>query len=133
MSRGEIAPEPWASEMAAAGFLHPRTGVPSLARLAEAAGLGPSTVHRLLTGKGNRSIPDATTVMKLADALGIDPKVVAARLDVKPPAKGWAPPAGMELLESADLAVLEAVAKRLIAQRRKVIAAEAGQLAAAQQ
>lgn len=131
MARGELAPEPWASEMVAAGFVSPRTGAASLKQLAEAAGLGPSTVHRLLSDRGNRGTPDARTVTKLADALGLEAETVWARLGVEG-GRSTVPKTldvqGLDILETADWTAIETVARRLVSQRRRVIAAEAGKL-----
>ncbi|MFC9995661.1 helix-turn-helix domain-containing protein [Nocardia sp. NPDC127526] len=134
MARGELAPEPWASEMKAAGLVSPRTGEASIKQLAEAAGLGPSTVHRIVTGKNNTSTPGSDTITKLAAALGIEPETVYKRvggigaLPTKPKSLQVA---GMDILESADWAALEVLTKRLVAQRRRVIEAEARLVGAA--
>ncbi|KZM72288.1 helix-turn-helix domain-containing protein [Nocardia terpenica] len=131
MARGELAPEPWASEMKAAGLVSPRTGDPSIKQLAEASGLGPSTVHRIVTGKNNTSMPGASTITKLAEALNIEPETVYARLGGigKLPGKTKSlEVAGMDILESADWVALEIITKRLVAQRRRVIEAEAVRL-----
>ncbi|MGW4240996.1 hypothetical protein [Nocardia sp. NPDC004722] len=132
MARGELAPEPWASEMVAAGHVSPRTKLPSITQLAGAADLGPSTVHRLITGKGHQGQPEAATVTKLATALKIDPEVVYARLGGTGAFQRQKPKslevAGMDILEQGDWVVLEAVTKRLVHQRRRVIQAEAEKL-----
>jgi len=129
MAHGELAPEPWASEMIAAGCVSPRTKQASIQQLAGAAGLGASTVHRLLTGKGQQGQPKSRTVTKLAEALKIDAEIVYARLGGLGTFQNHKPKRlevpGMDILEPADMAVLETVATRLVAQRRRVIRAEA--------
>lgn len=62
-------PEPWSSAMTKAGFLDPRYGNPSLRRLADAAGVHPTTVSSLIL-KGK--VISARNMRSVSTALGVE-------------------------------------------------------------
>ncbi|WP_433662541.1 helix-turn-helix domain-containing protein [Nocardia sp. CA-128927] len=127
MARGPVAPEPFASWMVEQGYTDPY-GKPSMTALATAAGLGPTTVHRLFrTVRGNGDTqPDPPTISKLAKALNRAVDEISAVFKI--PAKAsevWKPPVEIEFLDRGDLVVIDELVKRLAFHRRKTIAAEA--------
>lgn len=117
MARGrDPVPEPWASEMIAKGFVTPGGASASATALAEAAGIGATTANRIVRGTSTHR-PDSGTIERLANALGIEPDVIRDRLDAPAPID-WELPAGIELLDAADIAALNAVIKRMVAHQR---------------
>ncbi|WP_329405492.1 hypothetical protein OG563_26890 [Nocardia vinacea] len=117
MARGKTAAEPWASAMIAKGYTNPRTGEPSMRLLAEAADLGPATVHRLIGGESGIT-PDPRTIRKIAAALDQPVRIIREWLAVD--GVGWQPPAGMDILTAEDVEALDAIIARLIKMRRKI-------------
>ncbi|MGS2809490.1 helix-turn-helix domain-containing protein [Nocardia sp. MW-W600-9] len=117
MARGKPVGEPWATPMIARGFVEPRSNNPSIQALATAAGLGPTTVQRIIR---REAIPERRTQAKLADALGIDVETLAEWLDLKERAAvqpHWTPPRAVATLTEEDLLQVEALINDLALKR----------------
>lgn len=77
MPQGEIAPEPWATAMEKVGAVSPRTGKPSMNKLAAMAEVHATTIQRIVYQRSNGRGADAETIEKLAKALKKSPATVA--------------------------------------------------------
>lgn len=94
-------PEPWAGAMEKVGAVSPQTGRASLNRLSEMAGVHTTTISNLV--KGRTRVPDLDTISSIANALRLQPRVVAGWLDVvwgeNPP---YEPPSEAALLDQRE-------------------------------
>lgn len=126
MARGKVN-EPWASVLIERGFVDPRTNKPSLVALSTTAGVGPSTISRVLA---HQIQPSPKTIEKIANALDVNDDQVRAWLAESVPAEvtavDWKPPRAIAELAPEDFATLDAMiqqmAKNRIAARRKLTA-----------
>ncbi|MFD3463866.1 helix-turn-helix domain-containing protein [Nocardia fluminea] len=113
MARGKPVGEPWATPMIARGFVEPRSKNPSILALAAEAGLGPTTVQRIIR---REAIPSIDTQGKLAKALGIDVETLAEWVDLKARAAvrpHWTPPRAIASLTDENLLKVEAYINKL--------------------
>lgn len=108
-------PHTWDEALAAAGLVDPRNGRPSRNQLARAVGMSNSTLGAVIDG---RSKPKSSTVQKIADALGIDVRVVAGWVGEKRTERSpYAPPAEADLLTDRQRRAVDEIIRAIVAER----------------
>lgn len=108
-------PKTWDGALVAAGFVNPRNGDPSFNQLARAAGMPTSTVIDVSTG---RTKPRPSTIKKIADALGLDVRVVSEWVGQKRTERGpYQPPAEADLLTDRQRKAVDEIIRAIVAER----------------
>lgn len=110
-------PPAWDDALVAAGFVDPRNGTrPSYNQLAQAVGVPQSTVSAIVSGRSRRPKPE--NVQKIADALGIDVRVVAGWVGEKRTERSpYAPPAEADLLTDRQRRAVDEIIRAIVAER----------------
>lgn len=108
-------PETWDEALLSADLVDPRNGKPSLNQLAIRADLPASTVTAIAAG---RRKPKAGTIQKIADALGVDVRVVSAWVGQERTERApYAPPAEADLLTDRQRRAVDEMIRAIIAER----------------
>lgn len=109
-------PSGWDEALVNAGFVDSRTGKPSYNRLAKAVGVPQSTVSAVVTGKSRHPKPE--TVQRIADALRVDVRTVAAWVGQKrTEATPYAPPPEADLLTDRQRKAVDEIIRAIVAER----------------
>lgn len=108
-------PETWDEALISADLVDPRNGKPSLNQLAIRADLPASTVTAIAAG---RRKPKAPTIQKIADALGIDVRVVSEWVGQERTERApYAPPAEADLLTDRQRRAVDEIIRAIVAER----------------
>lgn len=108
-------PETWDEALIGADLVDPRNGKPSLNQLAIRADLPASTVTAIAAG---RRKPKTPTIQKIADALGIDVRVVSEWVGQERTERApYAPPAEADLLTDRQRRAVDEIIRAIVAER----------------
>lgn len=108
-------PADWDEALVAADLVDPRNGKPSLNQLAKRANLPASTVTAMVSG---RRAPKAATIQKIADALGVDVRIVSSWVGQERTERDpYAPPAEADLLTDRQRRAVDEIIRAIVAER----------------
>lgn len=105
----------WDDALVAAGLVDPRNGKPSFNQLAQRVGISSSTVNAIVMRK---QTPRPATIKKIADALGLDVRVVSEWVGQKRTERGpYQPPAEADLLTDRQRKAVDEIIRAIVAER----------------
>lgn len=105
----------WDDALVAAGLVDPRNGNPSFNQLAKRVGVSSSTVNAIVMRK---QTPRAATIQKIADALGLDVRIVSDWVGQKRTERGpYTPPAEADLLTDRQRKAVDEIIRAIVAER----------------
>ena len=105
----------WDDALVAAGLVDPRNGNPSRNQLARRVGMSAGALNAVMD---NRSTPRAATIQKIADALGLDVRIVSDWVGQKRTERGpYTPPAEADLLTDRQRKAVDEIIRAIVAER----------------
>lgn len=105
----------WDDALVAAGLVDPRNGNPSRNQLARRVGMSAGALNAVMD---NRSTPRAATIQKIADALGLDVRIVSGWVGQKRTERGpYTPPAEADLLTDRQRKAVDEIIRAIVAER----------------
>lgn len=105
----------WDSALVSAGLVDPRNGNPSRNQLAKRVGMSSSALNAVIDG---RSEPRAMTIQKIADALGVDVRIVSSWVGQERTERDpYAPPAEADLLTDRQRRAVDEIIRAIVAER----------------
>ena len=110
-------PTDWDEALVRAGFVDPRNEAkPSYNQLAQAVGVPQSTISAIVSGRSRR--PKPANVQKIADALGVDVRVVSEWVGQERTERApYAPPAEADLLTDRQRRAVDEIIRAIVAER----------------
>lgn len=117
MSRIDAPEGPWVEPMIRAKATDPRNGRPSWNRLAELAGVGPSTITHMVRGT-KRTSPE--TIQRVADVLRVPAGEVSAWLGLtRRVGERYAPPPEADLLTPRQREAVNELIRAIVADEQR--------------